>query len=943
MKGKTRRKIRRFFGIPLTIVGAVFTIGGLFAVSLQHLVSLTAVSLQYFPVWVWLTIFWLIVLGILVLISWILLYIHSKVLTPVIKYFKGISFGKPDENTIKETIDGILNTEKVKPFYVHAAPKSKEMETVYSRLKDIGFAMVSGGPGEGKSMLAYHTAYDFQKKDRYRIYTLETESLENKIGKEIINEVLFQLDNLKGKRKLIIVDDAHKLAIKQDFKTILQQEAEEKHGKYIWVETEYEEEQKVVQLDFIRIDFQSFLGDLLKYLYQRQDSTLQKALEGRIKGLDDAIAGVRSGKIHDAWHFAFVASVGEERLSKEIDQLSPVELLVLFLISTHTVLSWESELSITDLLNKLGNLKFGWLTDALRTTSFRAVIRSLLVEDLLSSTRELLTSEYRKCIYIGVFHRDIGSYAADFESKNKSWLISFVNNLLPEWLQCYPSLLRSIKSADKDIYDEIIRKLDIDGIAEKVSEAKVWQFQQIGYLLNALGDRRDELITDFDLAALAKASASAEVGQFGQLAYLLNALGDRRDELITELDLAALAKATGTAEVGQFEQIAGLLNALRDRRDELITDFDLAALAKASASAEVGQFQQIADLLNALGDRRDELITDFDLAALAKASATAEVGQFEQLRNLLNALRGQRESFIDQLMAEDILNELAGTISIAPPNRFQDIAYLLDSFGSRKIHLIPLLNYDKLIEKANEVSPDDIRGLTSLMARLDDTNRNKLIQEVDWTSLAMMCPIKAVLLRALGGCLEDFCKQAEMLSDKSGFNKIAQYLQNHEDEIIEEIENAYEQVKMQFMSYASLYAGVGKFLWNCNQIDHTLSLKIATKTMSKLIKYFWIDPINYRYAGQLINALYEIDPDSSNFFLIKVQERIQKSINKHDWGQEIEGLKHLIKAFYRSAPDLWRIMVDSNWIVVDLSTLDLDSIYRDVDEEKNAGTAYNTA
>jgi hypothetical protein len=460
MKGKTRRKIRRFFGIPLTIVGAVFTIGGLFAVSLQHLVSLTAVSLQYFPVWVWLTIFWLIVLGILVLISWILLYIHSKVLTPVIKYFKGISFGKPDENTIKETIDGILNTEKVKPFYVHAAPKSKEMETVYSRLKDIGFAMVSGGPGEGKSMLAYHTAYDFQKKDRYRIYTLETESLENKIGKEIINEVLFQLDNLKGKRKLIIVDDAHKLAIKQDFKTILQQEAEEKHGKYIWVETEYEEEQKVVQLDFIRIDFQSFLGDLLKYLYQRQDSTLQKALEGRIKGLDDAIAGVRSGKIHDAWHFAFVASVGEERLSKEIDQLSPVELLVLFLISTHTVLSWESELSITDLLNKLGNLKFGWLTDALRTTSFRAVIRSLqehkqdrksmirtydksksdrgyivslhynfaravvkasllrssLVEDLLSSTRELLTSEYRKCIYIGVFHRDIGSYAVQIRT-----------------------------------------------------------------------------------------------------------------------------------------------------------------------------------------------------------------------------------------------------------------------------------------------------------------------------------------------------------------------------------------------------------------------------------------------------------------------------------------------------------------------------------------------
>jgi hypothetical protein len=290
-------------------------------------------------------------------------------------------------------------------------------------------------------------------------------------------------------------------------------------------------------------------------------------------------------------------------------------------------------------------------------------------------------------------------------------------------------------------------------------------------------------------------------------------------------------------------------------------------------------------------------------------------------------------------MAEDILNELAGTISTAPPNRFQDIVYLLDSLGSRKIHLTPLLNYDKLIEKANEVSLDDIRGLTSLMARLDDANRNKLIQEVDWTSLSMMCPIKAGLLRALGGCLENLCKQAEMLN-KSGFNKIAQYLQNHEDEIIEQIENAYEQAKMHGPSYASLYAGVGKFLWNCNQIDHTLSLEIATKMMSGLIERFWIAPINYHYVGQLINALYEIDPYLSESFMgnNKVRGRIQQSINEHDWSKEVEGLKHLIEAFYRSYPDLWRRMLNSNWIVVDLSSLDLDSIYRDVEEEKNAGT-----
>ena len=915
MKGKTRRKIRRFLGTtPLTIVGVVFTIGGLVAASLQHLVSPTAASLQYFPVWVWLTIFWLTVLVILVLISWILLYIYSKVLTPVIKCFKEISFGKPDENTIKETIDGILNMEKVKPFYVHAAPKSKEMEPVYSKLKDIGFAMVSGGPGEGKSMLAYHTAYDFQKKDRYRIYTLETESLENKIGKEIINEVLFQLDNLKGKRKLIIVDDAHKLAIKQDFKTILQQEAEEKHGKYIWVETEfYEEKQKGIQFDtYIRIDFQSFLGDLLKYLYQSQDSTLQKALWGRIEGLDDAIEGVRSGEIRDAWHFAFVASRGEERLSQEIDQLTPVESLVLFLISAHTVLGWESELSITDLLNKLDNLKFGWLTDALRTTSFRAVIRSLqehkqerkamirvfdksvrdrgyiaslhlnfaraairaslpktsLIEDLLSSVSELLTSEYRKCSYFGVFHGEIGPYAASFDRKNKDWIISFVNNPLPDKLFGYSILLRAIRSIAKDIYDEIIGGLDIEGIAEKVSKVEVGQLQNLAHLLNAIGHRQDELIEKLDLAELARKATSAEVGQFQQIAYLLNAIGHRRDELIKKLDLAALAKAVGTAKVEQFEQLLDLLDALSEQKDLFI----------------------------------------------------------DQLAKDTKALKG-----------------LAGTVSSASADNFQDTANLLYRMGSRKVNLTGLLNYESLAEKANEAAPDDIRGLTLFMARLDEDQRNKLIPRVDWASLCMKCPIDAGLLRALGGCLENLWRKAEMLYDKSGFDKVAQYLRSRDDDIMQKIENAYEQAKMHGPAYASLYAGVGKFLWNCNQVDHTLSLEIATKTMSKLIEFFWIAPINYLYVGQLINALYKIDPYLSESFLgnNKVRGRIQQSINEHDWSKEVEGLKHLIEAFYRSFPDLWRRMVNSNWIVVDLSSLDLDSIYRDVEEEKNAGTAYN--
>jgi hypothetical protein len=114
--------------------------------------------------------------------------------------------------------------------------------------------------------------------------------------------------------------------------------------------------------------------------------------------------------------------------------------------------------------------------------------------------------------------------------------------------------------------------------------------------------------------------------------------------------------------------------------------------------------------------------------------------------------------------------------------------------------------------------------------------------------------------------------------------------------------------------------------------------------MSKLSQEFGVKPIVYRSAGQLINSFYDIDPKLSADFVKNdmVRGKIQQSVNMGNWSKEIEGLKHLIKAFYRSAPDLWRKMVNLHWIYVDLNSLDLNTIYREVDEKKNANTAHNT-
>jgi hypothetical protein len=1095
MKGKTRRKIKRFWKILFPVYGGVISIGCLIVSNLiKPLVENSAAfsKLQmYFPGWYLFLCFWFIVMLVLYIIGDLLFHSRSKASVSEINYFEEINFGKPGENTIPKVINGLLNAEKVEPFYVHAAPKSKEVEIVYSRLKETGFARIYGGPGEGKSMVTYHSAYKFKEEERYYIYRLRVELLEDKTGKEIIDEILFQLDDLKGKRKLIIVDDAHKLAIKRDINIIMQQEAEEGYCKYIWVETEfYEEKQAKIQSDmYIRVDFKEFFGSLLKNFYRSQDPLFQEALKGRIEGLDDAINRVNKGKIHDVWWFAFVASQGEKRLTQEIDNLTDPPLLVLFLISAYTVLSGESELSSSYLLNKLYNFKWGWLTDAQKRSSFSDVIRLLqeqtqvrksmirvydksekdrgyiaslhynfartvikaslprvhLINDLVSSTEELLTSEYYKCAYIGIFLSDIGLHAADFVSKNKDWLISFINNLLLEKLKCYIWMLEGVKNVAVDVYDEIIRKLDIDGIAEKLNGAEAGQFHQLAGLLNAIGDRRNELIKKLDIEQLSKKANRAEAGQFDQLADLLNAIGDCRNELIKELDLEQLSKTANRAEAGQFDQLAELLNAIGDRRNELIKKLDIEQLSKKANRAEAGQFHQLADLLNAIGDCRNELIKELDLEQLSKTANGAEIGQFDQLAQLLNAMGDCRNELIKELDLEQLsktangaeigqfdqlaqllnamgdcrneltkeldLEQLSKTANGAEIGQFDQLAQLLNAIGDRRNELIKkldieqlskkanraeagqfnqlaqllnamgdcrnklieelgleqlsktangaeigqfdqlanlldalsfnknqvsiLLDYGKLIQKANQVSTSsDISGLTYFLAKLDEKDRNEFIYKVDWYSICPKIPLYVNFLKPLGSILKNLWKQAESSSDNSRIEKVAKYLKANTSKIIQEIIRANP----------NHYSGVANFILNCNQIDHTLAEQIVNETMYELVNKFRTRPTDYQGVGQLINAYHEIAPSFSLSFIEndRVKRRIQNSINTDDWSKEIEGLKHLIKAFYRSAPDLWRKMVNLNWIYVDLNSLDLNSIYREVDEEKNVGTAHNT-
>ncbi len=302
----------------------------------------------------------------------------------------------------------------------------------------------------------------------------------------------------------------------------------------------------------------------------------------------------------------------------------------------------------------------------------------------------------------------------------------------------------------------------------------------------------------------------------------------------------------------------------------------------------------------------------------------AAVEQLEQVAQLLTALGPYRARVTEELD----FTKLAIECNTAQIREFVQVSNFLKNLGQEKSKLSMLLDLDRLVQKALRLGPYDIAGLTMLIAQLEEEDQSKLIREVDWVSLCLKCPVHIDLLNALGACLENLWKQAEITSSKSSIEKVAQHLQANAAKIKQEIGKAHTR----------LYSGVAKFLYNYNQVDHQLAKQMAAEIISQLAETFAVKPAWYHGAASMINALYAIDPSLAASFVEnnKVRGRIQLSINTHDWSQSEEGLSHLIGAFYRSAPKLWKRTVSNKWITVDLSSLDLDLIYSSVDKQKDS-------
>lgn len=708
----------------------------------------------------------------------------------------GISlvFRRNEEN-INRAVDGILSCDKVKPYYVHAAPAGTAIDTVMRQLDNPGVVVIAGGPGEGKSMLAFHAIYRLLKSRRFRkyhAYVFNVETSENVSALTTLETIKAELDSLPSGRSVILIDDSQKMAGKEALLKVFREEAAQNNGKYVWIETEYyriiadESPDRYKVTITLAQDFE----DLLRNFYQTKDPTLQKLLKGRIDGLDEAVGLYKAGKIQDKWHFAFVASRRAALMPDEIGKLSNVEMLVLFMISTHTVLSSHLDISRQSLLDRLHILPFGWLAEDVKTLPLndaikklqeqtenrpsmirvygksgtvpekigslhylfaRTVIRTVmskehLVPDLRKAAQVFLVDDYRQCVYINVFLKEIKEQAPTFINDNADWFLAYASNPVIEFIQGYPWMMKYIETRAPQLYSTILDRLDAQRIADLLHGVSVTKYHALGDYLDTLGKRKLDVIDAMriHMPAMAKRASQAEIEQFSQIGRFIIALPDAysphrsgipseddrtvmpdsainyRRLFIGSMDMDSLKKRVAETPIDAFHGLADLIYVLEPYDDNALDAETILALSETASSASVDQFDQVASLISALGmgsncDHKKVFIDALDMCRLKERVRKATIFNFQGLANLLFTLGPAGDNMLD----DDTVRALSQSASDASINQFTQVANLMYALKGRAGTFIDNLDFDQLQKRVNSITVREFDQLAQFIWALD--------------------------------------------------------------------------------------------------------------------------------------------------------------------------------------------------------------------------------
>jgi hypothetical protein len=723
----------------------------------------------------------------------LLMIVFLRIVTPRQTLFEHVHFGSLTPEAVREAALGVINGEKAQEFFVHAAPRPMETDDVLAKLERDGFAFVSGRTGTGKSTAAYHAAHDLSQR-HFRVYRLNVDNPKLH-GARPPSELVVsysELDNLKDWKRLVIVDDAHKIPHKDELRSALEREANSRSQRFIWIETEEEPNDAgpcVVDSEGIHISAAANLDAIVEQFYRSENPTLKSLLAESTAGLADALERARAGKVMDLWHFNFIATGGWERLAGQMEKLDKSELLVLFLVSGHTLISGEMELHRDEVAKLVKDLDFVWLggkespqwvyeavarlassdiklirvyargkeqgyVQSLHINSARQIVKLCLeyeglASNLLSAARRLLPDDFSKCNYLGWFCRALDVFAGRFLHDSEDWLTKFLQEPMPEHLKGYARTLTALKWSAPDVYATVTHNLadsnsTLDSMAARFSLASAATFQPLATALRHLGPARARIIEQLRIEPLSRTTIAYADSVTGgpsvadqrpprggawltQLAMVLAELGSRRGELLGLLGVPRLVALANSVGPDNWQSLADLLCQLDYRRADVLRDLKVAKLGELANSAGPDHWQSLAYLLKQLGSRRMEVLEDLEVPRLAVLASSVGPDNWPSLVHLLHQLDYRCKEAVRSLDVR-MLARNANTVRDA--SQLADLGQLLHVLKERRAELVSSLDFAHLARVASMADASQADRIAQLIAGLG-TDSHRLTEHED--------------------------------------------------------------------------------------------------------------------------------------------------------------------------------------------------------------------
>ena len=743
MKQRTRRRLGAWTRTPLAAGGGVVSIAGFLATVVFSIFGGNARP------WAWLLFITAVVAAVIVRLA----LVRDAAGQPA--FFLPLVFDDLTSSQSDETIVELAQGGSATPEFASVAPVPDELAYVLDQLAFDRVSYISGGSGEGKSTLAYHAARELSCSG-YTTYELCGPVLEGFSREYIRDKLLAQADNLQGKARLILVDDAHLLEWADDVREILLSTLIDGDTDIIWVWTDYPELPAGREFDdaAVRIDYVNLAAKQADFLQSNFDNG---KLNSSQAALEEAADLSKMGVIRTAWQYSFVAYGGSKRLAAGLASLARLEIFVLFELSARTVAMGALGMPIPEAQSLLYSTSIGWVHDDVSNQSYKQVLydlahrsdrheqfvrvdtidkldpevaclhynfarevvrgsiyRTAIAADLIKALDAVITgADIEELPYLAVLCRDIGPFLGAFVARQADFVTRYIDSAPKLHFAAAAEVVWIlVQGRDDPRLQTFVTDLNADRIAARINVSSSAEMTAVANMLRYLGPIttvHKDLLNSLDLDTLATVASSAQSSQLSGVADLLRELGTRRAEMLGKLDIGKLESAANSARPPQLPGLAYLLRELGTRRAEMLGKLDIGKLASAANSARLSELGYIAELLRELGDRRSQFLEKLDLDVIGSTGSDAKLAEFGSLAILLGGLGNQRRQLINKLGIAHLIDK-ANHASAADLRRVADLLWEIGEhrralFDSK---VLPRLNLIKLANVISGANPGEL-------------------------------------------------------------------------------------------------------------------------------------------------------------------------------------------------------------------------------------------